>query len=293
MLLAAMTRTSTLMVSFAPTRFTSPSWRTRSRRTWVAGGTSPISSRKMVPPSAASNRPFLLARAPVVDGPGDQLLAGAALALDEDGGAGVADRLHQLEDRPHLGRLPDEVLELALDAELLLQDAGAVLQLLPLQRLGDGEAHLVDVGEGLGEVVVGAGLHRLDGRLHRGEGGHHHHLHVGSRLLHGLEQVHPGQVRHPDVQHRHVDGGILGGRKAFHGVVDGDDGVTLSLKYLGDCAEDDLVVVDHQDLARALAHQFLTDGKDVGGIGSRTVKVEPSPGALSTSKRPPWSWTMR
>ena len=31
----------------------------------MAGGTSPISSRKMVPPSAASNRPFLLAVAPV------------------------------------------------------------------------------------------------------------------------------------------------------------------------------------------------------------------------------------
>ena len=137
---------------------------------------------------------LVLARAAVVDGAGHQLLAGAALALDEHGGAGVADRLHQLEDRAHLGRLADEVLELALDAELLLQDAGAVLQLLALERLGDGEAHLVDVLEGLGQVVVGAGLHRLDRRLHRGEGGHHDHLHVRPGLLDGPEQVHAGQV---------------------------------------------------------------------------------------------------
>ena len=42
---------------FAPTRVISPSCNTRSRLTWASKDMSPISSRKMVPPSASSNLP--------------------------------------------------------------------------------------------------------------------------------------------------------------------------------------------------------------------------------------------
>ena len=45
-------------------RIRGPAW-TRSSFTWRAGEISPISSRKIVPPSAASNRPTLSATAPV------------------------------------------------------------------------------------------------------------------------------------------------------------------------------------------------------------------------------------
>src|SRR4029453_4700654 len=52
-----------------------------------------------------------------VDGPGDELLAGAGLAEDEDVRLGAGRLLHQLEDLSHRGTAPDDVLE----AEHLLQ----------------------------------------------------------------------------------------------------------------------------------------------------------------------------
>ena len=45
------------MVSVPPTRWISPCWSTRRILVWVASAMSPISSRKIVPPSQSSNLP--------------------------------------------------------------------------------------------------------------------------------------------------------------------------------------------------------------------------------------------
>ena len=117
-----------------PTRSNTPSWSTRSRRTCAASGSSPISSRNSVPPSARSNQPRRCAAAPVklprswpnssesissggiapqltrrigpvarlrplVDRARDHLLAGAGLAEDQHRRAGrrdLLDRAHHL-----------------------------------------------------------------------------------------------------------------------------------------------------------------------------------------------------
>ena len=63
----------------------------------------------------------LAARAQVVKGAGDELLARAGLAADEDGGAGGGDRLDLLEDPAQGGALPDDLAEVVLGADLLLQ----------------------------------------------------------------------------------------------------------------------------------------------------------------------------
>src|SRR5437667_242165 len=60
-----MRRTSTRMGVLPPTRSTSFSWLARSSFAWVSSGMSPTSSRKSVPPSAASNFPSRRAIAPV------------------------------------------------------------------------------------------------------------------------------------------------------------------------------------------------------------------------------------
>ncbi len=62
---AASRRTSTRRCPVAPIRSTIPSCRTRRSFTWAAGGSSPISSRNSVPPSASSKRPGLDSTAPV------------------------------------------------------------------------------------------------------------------------------------------------------------------------------------------------------------------------------------
>ena len=63
--MAAITRTSTFRVPSAPTRSYSPSCSTRSSFGCSSTGRSPISSRKIVPPSAISKRPRRSRTAPV------------------------------------------------------------------------------------------------------------------------------------------------------------------------------------------------------------------------------------
>ena len=60
-----MTRTSTCMSRTPPTRRMTWSSSTRSSLACSSGESSPISSRKSVPPSAASNRPFFICLASV------------------------------------------------------------------------------------------------------------------------------------------------------------------------------------------------------------------------------------
>jgi hypothetical protein len=64
-LVAAMSRTSARIVSTPPRRMNSRSWITRSSLAWVSTGMLPISSKKIEPPAATSNRPFLFEMAPV------------------------------------------------------------------------------------------------------------------------------------------------------------------------------------------------------------------------------------
>src|SRR5271156_1850267 len=62
---AATTRTFVWMDRVPPTRSNSCSCKTRKRAIWVSVGSSPTSSRKIVPPSASSNRPRRRCNAPV------------------------------------------------------------------------------------------------------------------------------------------------------------------------------------------------------------------------------------
>ena len=64
-MVAAMTRTSTFCVRSDPSGSNSRSCSTRSSFACSAGLIVPISSRKIVPPSASANLPFLLVVAPV------------------------------------------------------------------------------------------------------------------------------------------------------------------------------------------------------------------------------------
>jgi len=64
---AATTRTSTGISSWLPTGTTARCWSTRSSFAWSSSSISPISSRKIVPPSAARKQPSVDDIAPVKD----------------------------------------------------------------------------------------------------------------------------------------------------------------------------------------------------------------------------------
>src|SRR5262249_21219942 len=139
-----------------------------------------------------------------VDGPGDQLLAGAALAQDQHGDARPRYRLDELVKPLHLGRPADQLLEVELAGQL----GPAVDRLAAQGALVDGAA---DEGEdlllleGLGDVVEGAQLHRRHRGADRLDGGDQDDLHV---VVEGLDLLQDGDavdVGQPDVQEHQVD----------------------------------------------------------------------------------------
>jgi hypothetical protein len=117
-----------------------------------------------------------------VQGLGHELLAGSALAPDQDGEIGLGDLLDRLEDLPHRRTGADQLIEAVLALHLLTKQTDLTLEAMALERTRDDHADLVVV-EGLGHVVVGAGLHRLDRDLLRAMGRDHHDPRLGSLLL--------------------------------------------------------------------------------------------------------------
>ena len=173
-------------------------------------GVSAISSKKNVPPSASSKRPLRALTAPVndplawpksslsssvsvmaaqltgtngplgalavgVDGLGDELLAGAALARDEHDGVGRRDAHDAPEHLAHGPRSADDVLELVAILELAREERHLAGEAPVVERLGDLDEELL-LGERLLDVVEGAEAHRLDGALDRAVRRHHDDL---------------------------------------------------------------------------------------------------------------------
>ncbi len=102
----------------------------------------------------------LAADAEVVQRTGDELLARAGLASDEDGGVGGGDNLDLLEGAAQGGALADDLAEVVLGADLLLQ-VGLLLgkpvperlDLLEGEGVFDGQGDLI--GDELEEAHVG------------------------------------------------------------------------------------------------------------------------------------------
>ena len=148
-----MTRTSTFCVRSDPSGSNSRSCSTRSSFACSAGLIVPISSRKIVPPSASANLPFLFVVAPVnaprdvseqlrleqrfgnrgavhlderhlalraveVDGPRDHLLAGAGLAGDEDRALGLGHQLRGVDHLLHAAAAADDAVVIELGVAL-------------------------------------------------------------------------------------------------------------------------------------------------------------------------------
>ena len=313
---AAITRTSTLSALVPPTRRYSPASRKRSSFGCSASGSSPISSRNSVPLSATSTRPCLAAialgerpllvpeqlgldqalreggaverderggAAPAVlpEGVRDQLLAGAALALDQHRRVRRRHLADQREDLPQLPAPADELDRGLLADEFLLEQPVLDAELAVLVGAVDEDHQLVEL-VGLGQVVEGPVLHRLDGRLHGGLAGEHDDRRrrgVLPQLLHRREAVH---ARHDDVEQDHVEGPLAQQPERLPAVGGHLDGEALAAELALEQPAERLLVVDDQDLDHGAA-----------AAGSVITKAVPAPGALSTSIEPPCSSTMR
>ena len=209
-LVAAITRTSTFWLRSEPSGSNSRSCSTRSSFACSAVAIVPISSRKIVPPSASANLPFLLVSAPVkaprtwpnssdssrfsgiaaqftltsgivalraveVNRARDHLLAGAGLAGDEHRALRFRHHLRRADHVLHAAAAPDDAVLVELLVALAEQVAVLGPQALVIEGAVDHDQQLVDL-ERLLEVVERAELHRLDRALDGGVRGHHQDL---------------------------------------------------------------------------------------------------------------------
>src|SRR5207244_138849 len=193
-------------------------------------------------------------RRALVDRARHQLLAGTARAQDEHRGVGGRNPLDDPEDLLHLGTLGEDATERLGARGVRAQRLVVAEELGLLRGLADEDVELLDL-HGLGEVVVGAELHRRDRR--------------GALLLRPLRAE-----AHDVVRRRHEP---LERRGA---VADAVHVVPLARELAHDELAQVALVVGDQD-ADLATH-----------AGSTTRKRLPLPGREVTSIRPPWSVTI-
>ena len=181
-----------------------------------------------------------------VDAPGDELLARAGLAVNEDGRVARRDARDGLVDPPHGRARADEARRLRLRRHRAAEAFELDAQLAVLDGAGDREREELRVDR-LGDEVVGAGAHGGDGRLHAALPGDHDDgergVDAGDALAH-LDAAHLG---HAEVGQDRVELlgrdelERLGGRRAR------DDARTLALERHAHEVAHFLLVVDHDD----------------------------------------------
>ena len=135
----------------------------------------------------------------------DQLLAGPALAVDQDRRPARRRLDDQVEHLAHPRALADDLAEVVgVRLEVLAERAVLGDQPVLRQRVAQDDQHLV-VLERLADVVEGAALHRRDRVLDRRVGGDHQHRQVVVDLLELVERGHAVHARHHHVDDRRVE----------------------------------------------------------------------------------------
>src|SRR6185437_3925088 len=156
------------------------------------------------------------------------------------------------------------------------------LMLLP------GAAHEhVDLGHAvrLGEIVVGAELHRRDRRLDgavAGDDDDFRRVGLRAERLERFEAVH---LRHHDVDQGDVERLVAHGLERRLAVADADHVMAAPAEEGGENLREVLFVLAHEDAYASTI--WMVD--HAARIGKRTRNTLPSPTTLSTSMRPPCS----
>ena len=145
------------------------------------------------------------ARGVRVDRARDELLAGSALAGDQNRRPAGRSLDDQVEHLLHPRAAADDAGEaLVLRLQTLAQGGVLRHQLPPLDGVADDDQHLV-VLERLGDVVERAALHRRDRGLDRRKGRDHQDRQVVVELLQLVEQREPVHAGHHDVDYGGVE----------------------------------------------------------------------------------------
>jgi len=213
------------------------------------------------------------AAAVVVQGAGDQLLAGAALALDEDGRGCVRDLGDDLGQLLHPGAVTDDFgVAPALPPRLLVRDHVARVVVALAGRLGDDRLEL-GVLERLGEEVEGAGLHRLHGAVHPAVRRHDDDGYVrvaGHHLAQEAEAVH---FRHDEIGHDYIGAIALEGGEGLLAIGGHLHLVTFPLERGRKDLPQVLFVIDDEDAIRHVCAALCHAAGSTGNPASHRVRI--------------------
>ena len=191
----------------------------------------------------------LPALAEVVQHARDQLLAGAALAVDHHGQVGLRQAGEDAIDLLHRRRAADERQLLAFD--LLRRPLRRAPGLG--QRAADDGDHLVEV-ERLGQVLVGALLGRRQRRHQRVLRAHDDDRQIGADLLDARDEIEGVLVRHDDVGDDDIALALADPAPQRGGVAGGARRVAGARQRLVEHGADRGVVVGDED--RAAGHSL-------------------------------------
>jgi len=225
----------------------------------------------------------------VVEGAGDELLACAALAVDEDGGVGGGDLAECVEGAEHAGVVADDALEAVALVELLAELEVVAAQVLFLEGVADDGPELLEVDR-LAQVGGGPLLHGGHGVLDGGVARDEDDLDLGVALLGLDEDLHAVHLVHHEVGDDEV---VVGLGEAVEPLAAAGDDVAVAGEALEGVGEGlpviDLVVNDDYSGDGLGGHA----GSSWRSMGRRTVKWVPLWTWLSTSIVPPCSSRMR
>ena len=149
-----------------------------------------------------------------VQDPRDHLLAGAALALQQDRGVQRRDLADLLQQPLDGRRAADQDLTLGAPVQYVSQAVDLAIGTIQFQRLGDGRLQGFEVLEGLGQVIEEARAHRPHRIAHIGIAGDQDGDLVRSLPAHFLDQVQTATIRQPLI---HQDQVVIAGARALSG----------------------------------------------------------------------------
>src|SRR5581483_11143821 len=197
-----------------------------------------------------------------VDAPREELLARAALAQDQDGRRELRNLLHQVEDLARRLAPADDELALVLVGDLRREREHLPVEVLPLGRVAQERSQLV-VLEVLGDVVIGAVLHRPHGHLDGVDRRDHNDLDQAVVLLHDLQQLEAADAWQAQVEQHQIDflavehrQRRLAARHLQHPVV--------PLEDRRQRVAHPLVVVDDEDRLGLVGHRIYNSAREPG-----------------------------
>ena len=158
----------------------------------------------------------------IMNAAGDQLLARAGFAEDQDGGVGGGNPLDQLLDPLHRLAFAHDVRAAFDRGETLFQRNGLVEQGPLIGHFLQDAGHHRKLGR-LGEEVEGAAAQRLDRFLHAAVTGADDHFGFGRDFFDVRDDIPPGEAGHAEVDNGRVERVLLhGGEGGFAVFADGD-----------------------------------------------------------------------